>query len=433
MPKMVFVSRRVWLDGGFSPAAVFVEDGKITRIEKGYGDSVSHPAFADGFVCRDFGDCAVFPGFTDVHVHFREPGFLYKETLRTGSMAAARGGYTTVCTMPNLQPVPDSVEHLRTQTESIERDAAVRVVPFGALTMGEGGEIPSDIEGLAPYVAGFSDDGRGVQDRALMRELMERCKAVGKVISAHCEVNALLHGGVIHAGDWARAHGIPGISSASEWKMIERDLALAAETGCAYHVCHISTKESVALIREAKRSGVNVTAETAPHYLTLTDADLRDEGRFKMNPPLRSSTDRDALLAGVCDGTIDMLATDHAPHSIAEKSRGLRDSLMGVVGLETAFPVVYTKLCQTGIVPLSRLIAMLTTAPQKRFALGAGEIQVGGRADLTVWDLERSYTVDPERFATMGRATPFAGWTVMGKCMATVADGKRVWDESEGA
>ena len=432
MPKMVFVSRRVWLDGGFSPAAVFVEDGRITRIEKEYGASVSLPAFADGFVCRDFGDCAVFPGFTDVHVHFREPGFLYKETIRTGSMAAARGGYTTVCTMPNLNPVPDSVEHLRAQTERIERDAVVRVVPFGALTIGEGGQTTSDIEGLAPYVAGFSDDGRGVQDEGLMRELMERCKAVGRVISAHCEVNDLLRGGVIHEGDWARAHGIPGIASESEWRMIERDLALAAQTGCAYHVCHISTREAVSLIRDAKRSGVDVTAETAPHYLTLTDAALRDEGRFKMNPPIRAAADRDALIEGVCDGTIDMLATDHAPHSREEKSRGLRGSLMGVVGLETAFPVVYTELCLPGIVPLARILAMLTAAPAGRFALDGGELTVGARANLTVWDTEHAYTIDPERFATMGRATPFAGWTVYGKCVCTVADGKTVYSESEG-
>ncbi len=432
MPKMVFVSRRVWLNDEFSPAAVFVEDGRIACVKKMDGDSVSVPTFSDGFVSRDFGDRAIFPGFTDVHVHFREPGFLYKETIRSGSMAAAHGGYAAVCTMPNLNPVPDSLSHLRAQTDVIDRDAVIRVVPFGALTIGEGGETPSDIEGLAPYVAGFSDDGRGVQDRGLMRELMERCRSVGKVISAHCEVNDLLHGGVIHAGAWANAHGIPGISSESEWRMIERDLALAAETNCAYHVCHISTKEAVSLIRDAKKSGVDVTAETAPHYLTLTDAQLRDEGRFKMNPPIRSSTDRDALLAGVCDGTIDILATDHAPHSLAEKSRGLRDSLMGVVGLETAFPVVYTKLCREGIVPLRRIIEMLTTTPQKRFGLGGGELRVGERANLSVWETERPYTVEPERFATMGRATPFAGWTVFGKCVCTVVDGGIVWDESEG-
>lgn len=428
---MVFVSRRVWLDGDFSPAAVIVENGKIVRIEKGIGDSVSAPALSDGFVCRDYKDYVIFPGFADVHVHFREPGFSYKETIHSGSMAAAHGGYTVVCTMPNLNPVPDSLRNLRVQTECIERDAVVRVVPFGALTIGEKGEIPSDIEALAPYVAGFSDDGRGVQDRILMRELMQRCKSIGKVISAHCEVNDLFHGGVIHEGAWAHAHGIPGIPSASEWKMIERDLTLAMETGCAYHVCHISTKESVSLIRDAKKSGVDVTVETAPHYLTLTDAELRDEGRFKMNPPIRSSADRDALLEGVCDGTIDILATDHAPHSTEEKSRGLRGSLMGVVGLETAFPSIYTKLYRIGGVPLSRIVAMLTTAPWRRFALGNGEIQCGERANLTVWDLERTYTVEPSQFVTMGRATPFAGWTVWGKCVCTVANGRIVWEESE--
>lgn len=424
MPKMVFVSRRVWLDGGFSPAAVFIEDGRVTRIAR--GTSVS----ADGFVCRDFQNMAVFPGFTDVHVHFREPGFCYKETIRTGTMAAAHGGYTTVCTMPNLNPVPDSPEHLGIETAAIAKDALIRVCPFGALTVGEQGKEPAAIEALAPYVIGFSDDGRGVQDSGMMRDLMLRCKAAGKIVSAHCEVNALLCGGVIHDGDYAHSNGLPGISSASEWKMIERDLKLAEETGCAYHVCHISCRESVELIRQAKKSGVDVTCETAPHYLTLTDADLRDDGRFKMNPPLRAGADREALLEGVCDGVIDMIATDHAPHSAEEKSRGLRRSLMGVVGLETAFPVLYTRLCLQKLVPLARIVDMLTVAPAKRFSLPQGEIRVGADADLTVWDLDSIYTIDPETFATKGRATPFAGWEVQGKCVYTMASGRTVYTDN---
>ena len=364
---------------------------------------------------------AIFPGFCDVHVHFREPGFSYKETIKTGSLSAARGGYTAVCTMPNLNPVPDSVEHLKAQTDIIETDACIHVYPYGAITVGEKGEVLADLEGMAPNVCAFSDDGKGVQSDDMMREAMIKAKALGKMIVAHCEVNDLLRGGYIHDGEYAKAHGHRGICSESEWKQIERDLKLVKETGCKYHVCHISTKEAVALIREAKKNGVDVTCETAPHYLTLTDDDLIEDGRFKMNPPLRSKADRDALIEGVLDGTIDMIATDHAPHSDEEKSRGLEKSPMGVVGLECAFPVLYTKLVKTGIVPLGRIIEMMTDAPRKRFGLPQTE------NDFTIFDLNEEYTIDPADFLSMGHATPFAGEKVYGKCKMTVCGGKTVW------
>ncbi len=405
---------RIWNGETLAEGSFSIDNGRINTKQQRMAD-----VFFDGL--------AVFPGFADVHVHFREPGFSYKETIRTGSMAAAKGGYTTVCTMPNLNPVPDSREHLDAQLDAIKWDACIRVVPFGSITVGQAGERLADLEGMAEAVAGFSDDGKGVQNAAMMRTAMEQAKAFGKVISAHCEVNDLLHGGYIHDGTYAAAHGHRGISSASEWKMIERDIALAEETGCAYHVCHISTKESVDLIREAKKHGVNITCETGPHYLTLCDEDLQEDGRFKMNPPLRDKTDRDALVAGLLDGTIDCIATDHAPHSAEEKSRGLAKSAMGVVGLETAFPELYTRLVLPGIVPLATVIHALTTSPLHRFHLGCGTLQDGARADFTVWDLDETYTVDPETFATMGRATPFAGDTVKGRCLMTVCSGVVVY------
>ncbi len=374
------------------------------------------------------GTLAVFPGFADVHVHFREPGFIYKETIETGSAAAARGGYTSVCTMPNLKPVPDSVAHLAEQLDAIRKNACIRVTPFGSITVGQQGEIMADLAGMAPDTAGFSDDGRGVQNPDRMEAAMETAKALGKVISAHCEVNELLHGGYIHDGAYAKAHGHKGISSASEWKMIERDIALAEKTGCAYHVCHISTKESVSLIRDAKARGVNITCETGPHYLVLCDEDIGEDGRFKMNPPIRSCEDRDALVAGLIDGTIDCIATDHAPHSAEEKSKGLAESLMGVVGLETAFPVLYTHLVKTGLVPLETIVCALTTNPRNRFNLEGGDLP---GEDFTVWDLEAAYTVDPADFASQGKATPFAGNTVYGKCLMTVCGGEVVYIDEE--
>ena len=362
----------------------------------------------------------VFPGFADVHVHLREPGFFYKETVKTGTMAAARGGYTHVLTMANLNPVPDCLDTLKPQLDIIERDAVINVTPFGAITVEEKGEKLADLREMAPYTAGFSDDGRGVQDREMMRRAMTEAKRLGKVISAHCEDNSLLHGGCIHEGKYAAEHGLTGISSASEWAQIARDVELAYETGCKYHVCHVSTKESVEIIRKAKAVGVDVTCETAPHYLVLCDSDLQDLGRFKMNPPLRDARDRDALIEGVIDGTIDMIATDHAPHSAQEKSKGLKGSLMGVVGLETAFPVLYTELVKKGVISLEKLVRLLTVNPRKRFGLPLAE-------GLSVWDLDAEYDIDPGEFLTMGRATPFEGRRVFGRCVMTVLDGKIVY------
>ena len=365
-------------------------------------------------------DYTVFPGFADVHVHLREPGFSYKETIASGTRAAAHGGYTAVCAMPNLNPVPDSGEHLEVQEAAIAAGAVIHVYPYGAITVGEQGEALADLAALAPRVCGFSDDGRGVQARAMMEDAMVEAKALGKVIAAHCEDNALLHGGYIHDGQYARAHGHKGICSESEWGPIARDLELAAKTGCKYHVCHISTKESVELIRQAKKSGVDVTCETGPHYLVLDDSCLREDGRFKMNPPLRDRSDREALVEGLRDGTIDMIATDHAPHSAEEKARGLAKSAMGVVGIETAFPVVYTYLVKPGLVPLETVVNALTVNPRTRFGLPLGE-------DFSVWDLEDRYTIDPARFLSLGRATPFAGMEVQGRNVLTVCGGKAVW------
>lgn len=364
----------------------------------------------------------IFPGFADVHVHFREPGFSYKETIRTGAQAAAHGGYCAVCAMPNLNPVPDSMETLQPQLDIIKRDACIQVLPYGAITKGEKGELLADMEAMAPYVCAFSDDGHGVQNDDMMRTAMRKAKSLGKLICAHCEDNRLLHGGYIHDGEYARLHGHRGICSESEWGQIARDLDLVRETGCGYHVCHISTKESVALIRKAKQEGLNVTCETGPHYLTLTDMDLQEDGRFKMNPPLRSAADRDALIEGILDGTIDMIATDHAPHSAEEKSRGLEKSLMGVVGLETAFPVLYTKLVRTGILSLEKLIQLLHDNPCRRFG-----IQMDPKENFTAYDLNESYEIDPNEFLSMGRSTPFAGMKVYGRCKMTIAGGKIAW------
>ena len=365
----------------------------------------------------DTGVFTVFPGFCDVHVHFREPGFSYKETIRSGSLAAARGGYTAVCAMPNLDPVPDSEAHLATELALIRRDAAIRVYPYGALTVGEKGQELADLEAMTGEAIAFSDDGKGVQSESMMRAAMEACVRLGKVLAAHCEDESLLHGGYIHDGAYAAAHGHRGICSESEWGPIKRDLRLAKETGCAYHVCHVSTRESVALIREAKREGVDVTCETAPHYLLLTDMDLREEGRFKMNPPLRSEKDREALLEGLLDGTVDMIATDHAPHSAEEKARGLEKSAFGIVGLETAFPLLYTRLVKPGILSMERLLDALAVKPRQRFGIPLEE-------DYTVWDLEEGFTVDPAEFLSKGRATPFAGEKLFGRCKLTSAAGK---------
>ena len=366
----------------------------------------------------------IFPGFADVHVHFREPGFSYKETIASGSRAAAHGGYTAVCTMPNLDPAPDSPENLKVQLDAIEHTAVIPVFPYGTITVGEKGEELSDLKGLAPQVIAFSDDGHGVQRDKMMRKAMIRVKELGKLIAAHCEDNSLLHGGYIHDGDYAAAHGHRGLCSESEWGQIARDLELVRETGCAYHVCHISTKESVSLIRRAKAEGLNVSCETAPHYLLLNDSMLQEDGRFKMNPPIRSEEDRQALLEGLRDGTIDMIATDHAPHTAEEKSRGLEKSLMGVSGLECAFPLLYTHLVLKGELTLKQLIDLMSTNPRRRFGL-PDTLTDGNPADFTVFDLNASYTIDPETFLSMGKSTPFAGWEVRGRCVLTVAGRSR--------
>lgn len=365
----------------------------------------------------------LLPGLVDVHVHLREPGFLYKETIRSGTAAAAHGGYTAVCAMPNLDPVPDSPDHLRPQLEAIRRDACVQVLPYGSITKGEKGEELAELEALAPQVVAFSDDGRGVQSDDMMRTAMLRAKALGKLIVAHCEDNSLLRGGYIHDGAYAAAHGHRGICSESEWGQIRRDLQLVRETGCAYHVCHISTKESVELIRAAKREGLDVTCETAPHYLLLDETDLQEDGRFKMNPPLRSPADREALVAGLVDGTIDMVATDHAPHTAEEKSRGLEKSLMGVVGLESAFPLLYTYLVKTGVLTLETLLQRMHFAPCRRFGI-ENTMEDG---NFFLFDPEKETTVEPERFLSQGRSTPFAGRAVQGECLLTAAGGKVVW------
>ncbi len=375
---------------------------------------------ADGGLLSAVENYIIVPGLCDVHVHFREPGFSYKETIASGSAAAAHGGYTAVCTMPNLSPVPDCAEHLKAQLDAIDKSAVIEVIPYGAITVGEKGEELSDMESMADNVCAFSDDGRGVQNDGMMREAMAKAKRLGKIIAAHCEDNSLLFGGYIHDGEYAKAHGHRGISSESEYRQIERDLRLAEETGCAYHVCHISTKESVELIRQAKARGVDVTSETAPHYLVLCDEDMREDGRFKMNPPLRSREDKQALIEGIKDGTIDMIATDHAPHSAEEKGRGLEKSLMGVVGLETAFPVLYTELVKKNIITLERLVELMSFKPKERFGIDTG-------CDFAVFGIDEPYKTDPNEFLSMGRATPFAGREVFGRCLLTVHGGKAVY------
>ncbi len=406
----------------------FAENSVVGKMKESFlADGSFSPFHGDAEmpVLLDTASCAVFPGFTDVHVHLREPGFSYKETMESGTAAAARGGYTAVCAMPNLSPVPDCVENLAAEEARIREGASIPVYPYGAITKGQKGEMLSDMEKMAERVIAFSDDGRGVQDTEMMHAAMKKAKSLDKMIVAHCEVNALLRGGCIHDGSYARRTGLPGICSESEWRQVERDLRLAAETGCAYHVCHISTKESVALIREAKAAGVDVTCETAPHYLLLHDERMEDDGRFKMNPPLRSEADRMALLAGIADGTIDMIATDHAPHSAEEKSRGLKGSAMGIVGLETAFPLLYTYLVLPGVLPLEKLIALMSENPRKRFGIP------GGLADgsFTVFDLSQKSVICPADFLSMGKSTPFAGWEVQASCKLTAAGGKIVYND----
>ncbi len=392
----------------------------------GFSNTRPFSGGSDGAFARTKEGYTVFPGFCDVHVHFREPGFSYKETVLTGSRAAARGGYTAVCAMPNLNPVPDSLKNLSEEERLIEAAGElVDVFPYAALTKGERGQEAADLEELAPRVIAFSDDGKGVQSESMMRSLMERCRALGKIIAAHCEDESLVRGGYIHDGEYARAHGHRGICSESEWGPIARDLRLAKDTGCAYHVCHISCRESVDLIRQAKKDGVDVSCETAPHYLLLDESDLQEDGRFRMNPPIRGKADREALVEGLLDGTIDMIATDHAPHSAEEKSRGLSGSAFGIVGLECAFPALYTGLVRPGVLTLERLIRLMTSAPRERFGIPCKE------GDCCVWNLDAEYTVDPSEFLSKGRATPFAGRKVYGRCLKTVHNGRTVYQEED--
>lgn len=406
--------KQLFKNGSLSSLSLFVDQGIV----------VSEIPENDGTII--FSDSYILPGFADVHVHLREPGFSYKETIKTGTLASAHGGYTAVCSMPNLNPVPDSVENLQKQLDIIEKDAAIAVYPYGSITVGQMGEELSDMEGMSENVIAFSDDGRGVQSDELMEKAMLKAKSLGKMIVAHCEVNRLLNGGYIHDGEYAKEHGHRGICSRSEWEQIERDIKLVEKTGCAYHVCHISTKESVEIIRQAKKRGVDITCETGPHYLVLSDKDLQEDGRFKMNPPLRSEEDRLALIEGIKDGTIDMIATDHAPHSAEEKGKGLEKSAMGIVGIETAFPVLYTELVLKGVISLEKLVELLSINPKKRFGIKGGTDD-GQQADFCVVDLDAEYEIRSEDFCSMGRATPFEGKKVKGKILHTYIKGEKIF------
>ena len=415
--NLLLTGGAVFLNGSFQNMDLAIDQGRIV--------SVSPSLPKEGFSVIELHNRLIVPGFVDVHVHLREPGFSYKETIYSGTSAAAAGGYTAVCAMPNLKPVPDSLENLRVQLDLIRKNAKVHVYPYGAITCGEKGEALADLAAIAPYVTGFSDDGRGVQSEEIMRAAMTLAKTLDKPIVAHSEDESLLtKGWAVHDGDFARRNNLPGNAPASEWKQVERDIRLVRETGCRYHVCHISTKESVALIRAAKAEGLPVTCETGPHYLVMCDEDLQDEGRFKMNPPIRSAEDRDALVAGLLDGTVDCIATDHAPHSAEEKSRGLRGSLNGIVGLETAFPILYTNLVETGIVPLETVLNALCVNPRKIFSLPGGSIEEGAPADLTVLDLNRPHVINSQTFRSLGRATPFDGWGVSAAVAMTICGGE---------
>ncbi len=409
----LFKAKKVYRSGAFSSYSLAVKDGIIVSENS-------------DMEVIDFGNAYIFPGFADVHVHLREPGFSYKETIKTGTEACAHGGYTAVCSMPNLNPVPDTAENLKKQLDIIEKDACINVYPYGSITIGQLGEELSAMEEMSSDVIAFSDDGRGVQSDEMMEEAMLRAKKLGKMIVAHCEVNDLLKGGYIHDGEYAKAHGHKGICSESEWAQISRDIELVKKTGCSYHVCHISTKESVDIIRKAKAEGVDITCETGPHYLVLSDKDLQEDGRFKMNPPLRSEEDRLALIEGIKDGTIDMIATDHAPHSAEEKGKGLEKSAMGIVGIETAFPVLYTELVLKDIISLEKLIELLSINPRKRFGIGGGT-EIGESADFTVIDLDAEYEINPDDFYSKGRATPFTGKKVKGKILHTYVNGSKVF------
>ena len=423
--RTLFTGGVVYQQGKFSAADVAVRKGTVDAVAEKLP-----PQPGDRIL--DVSNCILIPGLVDVHVHLREPGFVYKETIETGTMAAARGGYTTVCAMPNVKPAPDTPKNLKVELKAIRHKAKVEVLPYGCITMGQmgRGEL-ADFGGMAPYVCGFSDDGRGVQDEELMEMAMLAVRKTGRLIAAHCEDETLLRGGYIHDGPYARMNGHAGICSESETAQVRRDLKLAAKTGCPYHVCHVSARETVAAIREAKRAGVDVTCETAPHYLLLTDMDLQEDGRFKMNPPIREAADRDALIAGILDGTVDMIATDHAPHSDTEKEKGLEGSLMGVVGLECAFRVLYSHLVrEKKILSLEKLVELMSLNPRKRFGIQGG-IAPGQQADIAVIDPNRAGVIDPDAFYSMGRATPFEGWETTGDIKMTMAGGEIVWAAKE--
>ena len=421
--KYLLKNANVYLKGKFEKVSVLVENGVIVDI-------LSSDADLDGVTVFNFTNSFIFPGLIDVHVHLREPGFSFKETVLSGTKAAARGGYTTVCSMPNLNPVPDCYDNLKLQLDAIEKDAVINVVPYGSITVGQKGEQLADMDSMNDYVVSFSDDGRGVQNVGMMAAAMEKAKSLGKIITAHCEDNSLLFGGYIHDGEYCKAHGHKGICSESEWGPVQRDLELSMVNGCPYHVCHISAKETVEVIRNAKQNGVDVTCETGPHYLVLCDEDLQEDGRFKMNPPLRAKDVKEALIKGILDGTIDMIATDHAPHTAEEKSKGLAGSLMGVVGLETAVSVLYTHLVKKGIITLEKLVELMHDNPSKRFNIGS-DIEVGAKADLTVFNFDEEYEINPDDFVSKGKSTPFKGMKVYGKCLMTMCGGNIVWQEEE--
>ena len=408
----------VYTNGKFVKTDIAILNGKVF---------FSSPQGYSSLKTIDCDNMFIFPGFVDVHTHLREPGFSYKETIKTGTEAGAKWGYSVICSMPNLKPVPDCKENLKAQQDIIDRDAVIKVYPYGSITVGQLGETLSDLEGMASGVIAFSDDGKGVQSAQMMKEAMQRAKALEKPIVAHCEVNQLLKGGYIHDGEYARKNGHKGICSQSEYEQIARDVMLVKETGVKYHVCHVSAKESVEIIRKAKKDGVDISAETAPHYLVFNDMDLIEDGRFKMNPPIRGEEDRLALIEGVRDGTIEILATDHAPHSSEEKSKGLKDSFFGIVGLETAFPVMYTKLVKTGIITLEKLVQIMSENPSKRFELGI-EIKEGNTANLCVYDLNCKYKINPDKFVSMGKSTPFTGMEVYGECTLNITNGNKVWE-----
>ena len=415
--NFVLKNAAVYVNRRFEKMDISVTDGKISETP------------AENAEVIDCSGCCVLPGLIDVHTHMREPGFEYKETMKSGTLAAAAGGYTHICAMPNLNPVPDTEENIKKEIDIIKKDACINVYPYAAITVGEKGEKLTDMESLSAYAVAFSDDGRGVQSAEMMEQAMENAAELDKIIAAHCEDNDLLFGGYIHDGEYAKSNGHKGICSESEWKPIKRDLELAKKTACRYHVCHISAKESVELIRNAKKDGVSVTCETGPHYLVFSDEDLKDEGRFKMNPPIRSNEDRDALIEGIKDGTIDMIATDHAPHSAEEKSKGLEKSAMGIVGIETAFPVVYTKLVKTGMITLEQLVRLMHDNPMDRFGIGT-DIKYGEKANITVFNIDEKYVINSDNFLSKGKSTPFEGMPVYGKCKLTICEGDIAWKEN---